>query len=153
MLDIAQKAPDFTLPDATGSDIRLSSFLGGPVVIYFYPKDDTPGCTRQAVEFTDRAAEIAQNGITVLGISKDSISKHTKFIAKHDLHVALLSDENAQTCEDYGVWVEKNMYGRKFWGIERTTFLLDADGKISHIWRKVKVPDHVDAVLTKAAEL
>jgi len=148
MLDIAQSAPDFTLPDASGTDIRLSSLRGGCVVVYFYPRDDTSGCTLEALDFTARAADFAKQGVTVVGISKDSVAKHGKFIVKHNLGVTLLSDAQGTTCEDYGVWVEKSMYGRTFWGIERTTFLIDSAGKITNIWRKVKVPGHVDAVFS-----
>ncbi len=142
-----QDAPDFTLPRDGGEDVTLSKLRGAPVVLYFYPRDDTSGCTKQALDFTERAEDFAAAGATVLGVSKDSIAKHEKFRDKHGLGVALLSDEDSDVCERYGVWVSKNMYGKQFMGIERTTFLIDADGKIARVWNKVKVPGHVDDVL------
>ncbi len=142
-----QDAPDFTLPRDGGEDVTLSKLRGAPVVIYFYPRDDTSGCTKQALGFTERTEDFAAAGATVLGVSKDSIAKHEKFRDKHGLGVALLSDEDSDVCERYGVWVSKNMYGKQFMGIERTTFLIDADGKIARVWNKVKVPGHVDDVL------
>ncbi len=140
-------APDFTLPRDGGEDVTLSKLRGAPVVIYFYPRDDTSGCTKQALGFTERTEDFAAAGATVLGVSKDSIAKHEKFRDKHGLGVALLSDEDSDVCERYGVWVSKNMYGKQFMGIERTTFLIDANGKIARVWNKVKVPGHVDDVL------
>ncbi len=142
-----QDAPDFTLPRDGGEDVTLSKLRGAPVVLYFYPRDDTSGCTKQALGFTERTEDFAAAGATVLGVSKDSIAKHEKFRDKHGLGVALLSDEDSDVCERYGVWVSKNMYGKQFMGIERTTFLIDADGKIARVWNKVKVPGHVDDVL------
>jgi len=115
--------------------------------LYFYPRDDTPGCTKEAIGFTEMDSEFAEAGAVVLGVSKDTVAKHDKFIKKHDLGVILLSDEDGDVCERYGVWVEKNMYGKKSMGIERATFLIGTDGAIKQIWRKVKVPGHVDAVL------
>ena len=153
MIDAGTPAPDFTLPRDGGGEITLSALRGAKVVLYFYPKDDTPGCTTEALDFTARAADFAAAGTTVIGISKDSVKKHDKFIAKHGLGIALASDEHGQTCEDYGVWVEKSMYGRKYMGVERTTFLIGRDGRIAKIWRKVKVPGHAEAVLAAARAL
>ena len=137
-------APDFTLP-AAGADaetVTLSDLRGSPVVLFFYPKDDTPGCTNEAKEFSTMLDEFTEAGIRVFGISRDSIAKHGKFRAKHDLTVPLLSDEEGGVTEAYGVWVEKSMYGKTYMGIERSTFLIDADGRIAKVWRKVKVPNH-----------
>ena len=146
-LSVGENAPAISLPRDGGDLVNLSDFKGKPVVVYFYPRDDTSGCTKQAIGFTERLAEFDAAGAVILGISKDSVTKHDKFIAKHDLKIALLSDEDGDTCERYGVWKEKSMYGKSFMGIERTTFLIGADGKIAQIWPKVKVPGHVDAVL------
>ncbi|GIT92446.1 peroxiredoxin [Jannaschia pagri] len=140
-------APGFTLPRDGGSEVSLSDFAGKQVVLYFYPKDDTPGCTKEAIAFTEQADAFAAAGAVVIGVSKDPVAKHDKFIAKHSLGIILVSDENGTTCEDYGVWVEKNMYGKKYMGIERATYLIGADGMIKQVWRKVKVPGHADAVL------
>lgn len=152
ILNIGDPAPMVSLPRDGGETVSLTDFAGKPVVLYFYPKDDTPGCTKEAIGFTDMVDAFAAAGATVLGVSKDPVSKHDKFVGKHDLKIALLSDEHSDVCERYGVWVEKNMYGKKYMGIERATFLIDGDGKIAQIWRKVKVPGHVQAVLeaTKA---
>ncbi len=141
------KAPMFTLARDGGGDVSLDDFKGKSVVLYFYPRDDTPGCTIEAIDFTSLGADFAAAGVTVIGVSKDSVAKHDKFIAKHNLGVILASDENASVCEDYGVWVEKNMYGRKSMGIERATFWIDSDGVIKKIWRKVKAKGHAEAVL------
>ena len=153
MIEIGQTAPDFTLPQDGGQDITLSSLRGGPVVVYFYPRDDTSGCTLEALDFTAEADAFRNAGATVLGISKDSVAAHGKFRAKHGLGIVLLSDSESDVCERYGVWVEKNMYGRKSMGIERSTFLVDADGKVARIWRKVKVKGHVAEVLEAVAAL
>ncbi|MBJ3761787.1 peroxiredoxin [Maribius pontilimi] len=147
-----QEAPDFTLPRDGGDDVTLSA-IDGPVVLYFYPRDDTPGCTKEALGFTDAVDDFAAAGVTVLGISKDTVAKHEKFRDKHGLKIALLSDSDGAVCEAYGVWVEKNMYGKTSMGIERATFLIDADGKVVREWRKVKVPGHVDEVLEAARAL
>ena len=147
MPDIDDTAPDFTLPATGGEDVTLSALRGAPVVVYFYPRDDTPGCTKQAIGFSERLAEFRAAGAHVLGISRDTMAKHDKFAAKHDLSVPLLSDTEGKVTEDYGVWVEKNMYGKKSMGIERATFLVDAEGRIARVWRKVKVTGHVDEVL------
>lgn len=150
MIDAGTPAPDFTLPRDGGGEITLSALRGAKVVLYFYPKDDTPGCTTEALDFTARAADFAAAGTTVIGISKDSVKKHDKFIAKHGLGIALASDEHGQTCEDYGVWVEKSMYGKTYMGIDRSTFLIDAAGQVVQVWRKVSVKGHVDEVLGAA---
>ena len=144
-LTTGMPAPDVTLPRDGGEIVTLSD-IKGPVVLYFYPKDDTPGCTKEAIGFTQELEGFAASGATILGISKDTVAKHEKFIAKHDLKIALLSDAENDVCERFGTWVEKQMYGKTYMGIERATFLI-ADGKIARIWRKVKVPGHVDAVL------
>jgi peroxiredoxin Q/BCP len=138
-------APAISLPRDGDGTVTLAD-LKGPVVVYFYPRDDTPGCTTEAIGFTDQLAAFGANGATILGVSKDTVAKHEKFITKHDLKIALLSDADGDVCERYGVWGEKMMYGKVFMGIERATFLI-VDGKIAKIWRKVKVPGHVEDVL------
>ncbi|MGJ8612110.1 MAG: thioredoxin-dependent thiol peroxidase [Octadecabacter sp.] len=138
-------APAISLPRDGGGMVDLAD-LSGPVVVYFYPRDDTPGCTKEAIGFTDDLAAFSASGATVLGISKDTVAKHEKFIAKHDLKIPLLSDADGDVCERYGVWCEKKMYGKVFMGIERATFLIQ-NGKIAKVWRKVKVPGHVQDVL------
>lgn len=149
-LKVGDKAPDFTLPADGDSEVSLSSFKGQKVVVYFYPKDDTPGCTTEACDFRDNMKRLEQSGIKIIGISKDTAQKHDKFKTKHDLNFTLASDAQDQICEAYGTWTEKNMYGRKYMGIERSTFLIDETGTITHIWRKVKVPGHVDEVIKTA---
>jgi peroxiredoxin Q/BCP len=146
MLD-GKKAPDFALPDADGKTVRLAGLKGQPVVVYFYPKDDTSGCTAEAKDFTCLAAEFKRAGAEVIGISPDSPASHRKFQDKYDLGVSLLADEDRKTAEAYGVWVEKSMYGRKYMGVERSTFLVDGAGKIARSWHKVKVPGHAEEVL------
>lgn len=148
MAEVAEgvPAPDFELAGADGP-IRLSDFKGKALVLYFYPKDDTSGCTREAQDFTAAAGDFAAAGAAVLGVSKDSVASHGKFAAKYDLNVILGSDPDGAVVERYGAWVEKNMYGRKYMGIERSTFLIDPAGRISRIWRKVKVPGHAQDVL------
>ena len=146
-------APDFTLPQDGGSDVTLSALKGNPVIVYFYPKDNTPGCTTEALDFTARQQEFADLNCTVLGVSKDSVKKHANFRTKHGLSVTLLSDADSDVCERFGVWKEKKMYGKTFWGIERTTVLIDAEGTIARIWPKVKVKGHVDDVLTTLRDL
>lgn len=147
MPEISQPAPDFTLPSTGDTDVTLSALKGQPVVLFFYPRDDTPGCTKESVGFSESRSAFAEAGAQVFGISKDSMASHEKFATKRDLQIPLLSDENSTVCEDYGVWKEKNMYGKKYMGIERTTYLIAADGTIAQVWNKVKVPGHVDAVL------
>lgn len=146
-------APDFSLPTDGAGTVRLSELKGKPVVLYFYPKDDTPGCTKEACGFRDSLPDFTGVGATVIGISKDTVAKHDKFKAKYDLTFPLASDEDGAVCEAYGTWVEKNMYGRKYMGIERATFLIDGDGRLAKIWRKVKVPGHVDEVLAAVKSL
>jgi peroxiredoxin Q/BCP len=153
MVEEGKKAPDFTLPGDGGEKIKLSAFKGRPVVLYFYPKDDTPGCTREAIAFTGLRAEFEKLGAAVIGVSPDSVARHDKFIAKHDLAVRLAADEDKKVVEKYGVWVEKSMYGRKYMGVERATFLIDAKGKVARAWRKVKVAGHAEAVLEAVREL
>lgn len=147
MPETGETAPDFTLPRDGGGELTLSQLRPGKVVLYFYPHDDTPGCTLEAQGFTAQADAFAEAGATVVGVSKDSVAKHDKFIAKHDLTIALVSDADSDVCERYGVWVEKKMYGKTSMGIERATFLIDGAGRIAHVWRKVKVDGHVDEVL------
>ena len=146
-------APDFSLPRDGGETVRLSDLRGHAVVLFFYPRDDTPGCTKESIGFSEHQQQFTDAGAKILGISKDSIASHEKFVTKRDLKTPLLSDENGSVCEDYGVWKEKNMYGKKFMGIERTTFLIDQNGKIAEVWPKVKVPGHVDEVLKAAQAL
>lgn len=153
MTELTGPAPDFTLPGDDGTTTTLSALRPAPVVLFFYPRDLTPGCTKEAIGFTEALKEFAALGVHVIGISKDSVESHAKFRAKHDLGVILLSDEGADTCERYGVWKEKNMYGRKFFGIERSTFVIDGDGNIARVWRKVKVAGHVEAVLDAVKSL
>ena len=153
MPEIGDPAPDFTLPTDGGGEFSLSANKGKPVVVYFYPKDDTSGCTKQAIAFTEALGEFKKADATIIGISPDSATKHDKFKAKHELGVALGADEEKKVLEAYGVWVEKSMYGRKYMGVERSTFLVDKDGKIAQAWRKVKVPGHVDKVLAAVKEL
>lgn len=151
-LKIGSKAPDFTLPTDGGGSITLSALKGQPIVLYFYPKDDTPGCTQESCDFRDNMAALKRLKVQVIGISKDSVKKHDKFKEKFELNFPLASDEDSDTCEKYGVWAEKSMYGKKYMGIERSTFLIGADGKIAHLWRKVSVTDHVTEVLKALKE-
>jgi peroxiredoxin Q/BCP len=153
MIKVSTPAPDFTLPQDGGEDVTLSALKGSAVVLFFYPRDDTSGCTKESIGFSTSLQEFADAGVHVFGISKDSVLKHGKFIKKHALTVPLLSDEHGSTCEDYGVWKEKNMYGKTYMGIERTTVLIGADGHILHIWPKVKVAGHVEAVLDMVKSL
>ncbi|MDQ0455940.1 thioredoxin-dependent thiol peroxidase [Rhizobium paknamense] len=152
-LQIGDTAPDFTLPRDGGKTISLSDFKGKPVVLYFYPKDDTSGCTTEATSFTGLAADFAKASAAVIGVSPDSVKSHDKFVAKHGLSIILGSDEEKKTLEAYGVWKEKSMYGKTYMGVERTTYLIDANGKIAAIWPKVKVPGHAEAVLKAVQEL
>ncbi|MCY0147229.1 peroxiredoxin [Hoeflea sp. G2-23] len=140
-------APHFDLPRDGGKNVSLGGLAGNTVVLYFYPKDDTSGCTVEAIDFTALAGEFAKAGAVVIGVSPDPVKAHDKFIAKHDLGVILASDEEKTVLEAYGVWKEKSMYGRKYMGVERSTFVITADGRIARIWRKVKVPGHAQEVL------
>lgn len=153
MLKINQTAPDFTLPVDAGVEIQLSSLRPAPVVLFFYPKDDTPGCTLEARAFTGLKPEFAALGAQVFGISKDSIAKHCKFRDKYELAIPLLSDADSDVCENYGVWGAKKMYGKEFMGITRTTVLIDGAGSIAQIWPKVKVEGHAEEVLLAVREL
>lgn len=146
-------APPFDLPTAGGGSISLAGLKGKRVVVYFYPKDDTPGCTQEALSFTEKAKAFAAAKTQVVGISRDSVAKHDKFAAKHGLKVILAADEDGKVCGRYGVWVEKTLYGRTFMGIERATFLIDEAGKLARIWRKVRVPRHVEEVLKEVKSL
>ncbi len=143
-------APKFELPGAGGETLSLAAFRGEKLALYFYPKDDTSGCTKEAIEFNALRGEFAKTGTAVVGVSPDSPKAHDKFRAKYELAFQLASDESKDILAAYGVWVEKSMYGRKYMGVERTTFLIGADGRIAKIWRKVKVPGHAEAVLAAA---
>ncbi len=146
-------APDFTLPRDGGGTVSLHDFRGKIVVLYFYPKDDTTGCTKEAIGFSERIKDFSKAGAVVIGVSKDSAQKHDKFKAKHDLKVILAADENLDVNKAYGVWVEKSMYGRRYMGTQRATFLIDANGKVVRVWPKVKLKDHVSEVLEAVKEL
>lgn len=148
-----QPVPDFSLPRDGGGMLGPADFRGRSLVIYFYPKDDTSGCTTEALGFTAKLAEFEAAGAAVVGISRDSVKSHEKFCSKHGLTVPLLSDEDGVVVQQFGVWVEKSMYGRKYMGIDRSTFLVDANGIVSRVWRKVSVPKHVDEVLAAAQAL
>jgi peroxiredoxin Q/BCP len=152
-VDVGDMAPDFTLPTDGGGEISLSALKGKKVIVYFYPKDLTKGCTTQACEFRDSLPDFSAADAEIIGISKDSVSSHDKFKAKHELTFDLASDEEGTVCDAYGVWKEKKMYGKTYMGIERSTFLIDADGKIAQTWRKVRVNGHVAAVLQATADL
>ena len=141
------KAIDFTLPANNGENVKLSDFLGKRVVLYFYPKDNTPGCTQEACNFRDNFERLTAKNVVVLGVSKDSIKKHEGFVAKQKLPFLLLSEENSDVCEKYGVWNEKINFGKKYFGIIRSTFLIDEKGEIIKEWRKVKVEGHVDEII------
>jgi peroxiredoxin Q/BCP len=152
MINEGDKAPAMKVTASDGVVTNLSD-PGGPLVVYFYPKDDTSGCTREAQDFTALASEFAQSGVRVIGVSRDPMKKHEKFIGKYDLAVPLASDEDGRISEAFGTWVEKSMYGRKYMGMERATFLIARDGSILKSWRKVKVPNHAREVLAAAQEL
>ncbi len=146
MLDAGQMAPDFTLPSDDGSEVGLSALRGKKVILYFYPKDSTPGCTTQACDLRDAMARIENRGAVVLGVSPDAIASHEKFKTKYDLNFPLLSDGEHEVAEAYGVWKEKSMYGKKRWGVERSTFIVDEEGRVQEAWRKVSPKGHADAV-------
>jgi peroxiredoxin Q/BCP len=152
-LKVGDKAPDFTLPSDGGGKVSLKAHRGKAVVLYFYPKDDTSGCTAEACAFRDALPDFSKIKAAVIGISRDSVASHDKFKTKYSLPFPLVSDEEGKVCEAYGTWVEKSMYGRKYMGIERATFLIDGKGTIRHIWRKVKVPGHAEEVLEAAQAL
>ena len=151
-LKVGQKAPDFAVLNDAGQKVKLSDFKGKKVVLYFYPKDDTPGCTKEACAFRDGLDEIRDRGAVVLGVSADSVDSHKKFKNKFDLNFPLLADTGKKIVEDYKVWKEKSMYGKTYMGIERTTFVIGKDGKISHIFPKVKVDEHYDEVMEALAD-
>jgi peroxiredoxin Q/BCP len=151
-LKVGQKAPDFAVSDDAGKNVKLSDFKGKNVILYFYPKDDTPGCTKEACAFRDGISEIQDHGATVLGVSTDSVESHKKFRDKYELNFPLLADTDKNIVEAYGVWKEKSMYGKTYMGVERTTFVIDKSGKISHIFPKVKVDEHYDQVLEALEE-
>jgi len=146
-MDIGDSAPDFNLPTNGGNMLNLADLKGKTVVLYFYPKDMTPGCTTESQDFRDAHKAFEDAGAIIVGASKDSVTRHDKFVAKHDLPFALVSDEEGTLCEDYGVWKFKKLYGREYLGIERTTFVIDGNGTIKNVWRKVKVKGHVEDVL------
>lgn len=146
------KAPKFKLATDGGGEVSLTGLKGTPFVLYFYPKDDTTGCTREAIDFTKLAKKFEALGVALVGVSKDSTASHDKFKTKHKLKLTLASDPETKIAQAYGVWVEKSLYGRKYMGMERSTFLIDASGKIREIWRKVKVDGHAEAVLAAAKE-
>ena len=147
------EAPNIELNTDGGGTFSLRDLRGNPVVVYFYPKDDTSGCTKQAIGFSALQDQFTALNTKIIGVSPDSVKSHDKFKAKHDLTIQLAADDEKATVQDYGVWVEKSMYGRKYMGVERATFLIGADGKIARIWRKVKVPGHVEAVLKEVQAL
>jgi peroxiredoxin Q/BCP len=153
MLQDGDKAPDFDLPTESGDNVKLSRLKGKPVVLYFYPKDDTSGCTLEAKEFTRLAKDFRKAGVEVIGVSPDSVESHQKFHKKYDLSVRLAADADKEVANAYGVWAEKSMYGRKYMGVERSTFLIDNQGRIARSWRKVKVPGHAEEVLAAARAL
>ncbi len=152
-LQIGDNAPEFELPRDGGGTMSLQSFRGQPLVLYAYPKDDTSGCTAQAIDFTQLKPDFEAANIAILGLSPDSVKKHDKFKQKHELNIDLISDEEKTLLEALGVWKEKSMYGRKYMGVERSTFLIDKNGKIANIWRKVSVPGHAQEVLEAAKAL
>ena len=146
-LQEGEAAPEFAMETDDRGSVKLGDFAGKPLVLYFYPKDDTSGCTKEAIAFTGLSGEFEAAGATILGVSPDTVKKHAKFREKHDLSVSLGADESHEVAERYGVWVDKSMSGKKYMGIERSTFLIGADGTLAKIWRKVKVPGHAEAVL------
>jgi len=152
-LKVGDKAPDFTLPSDGGGKVSLKALKGKAVVLYFYPKDDTSGCTAEACAFRDALPDFSKATAAVIGISRDSVASHDKFKTKYELPFPLASDADGKVCEAYGTWVEKSTYGRKYMGIERATFLIDGKGVIRHIWRKVKVPGHAAEILEAVAAL
>lgn len=151
--EIGQDAPDFELPQDGAKTLKLSDLRGKAVVLYFYPKDDTSGCTAEAIAFSGLKPQFEKAGAVIIGLSPDSVRSHDKFKTKHALTIDLVADQEKKTLEAYGVWAEKSMYGRKYMGVERTTFLIDAAGRVAKVWRKVKVPGHAEDVLAAAKAL
>lgn len=147
-LEIGDKAPSFKAPSDSGEIFSSSTLKGKTFILYFYPKDDTPGCTKEACDFTENLSKFNKLDVPVIGVSKDSIDSHIKFKEKFGLKFPLISDTDGKICEAFGVWIEKSMYGRKYMGIDRATFIIGADGKIKSVWRKVKVPGHIEDVLS-----
>lgn len=152
-IEEGKKAPAFNLPSDDGTKVKLSDLKGSPVVLYFYPKDDTPGCTKEACAFRDRKDELKKLGAVVLGVSPDDVASHEKFRDKFELNFPLLADAGHVVAEKYGAWREKNMYGKKSMGIQRSTFLIDADGKVAKVWKRVKVDGHDEKVIEAIGEL
>ena len=152
-IDAGDKAPAFTLPTDGGGTVSLAKLRGKKVILYFYPKDDTPGCTKEACGFRDTFPDFSKAGAEVIGISKDSVKRHDNFKAKYKLPFHLAADVDGEVCEAYGTWIEKSMYGRKYMGIERATFLIDGKGVVRQVWHKVKVPGHAEEVLAAAKAL
>ena len=152
-MEVGQKVPDVCVPDSDGNEMCLKDLAGKWIVLYFYPKDNTPGCTLEAITFTKQMAEFTDKNAVIMGVSPDSGKSHCNFRDKHDLKIRLLSDPEHTMLEAFGVWVLKKMYGREYHGVERSTFLIDPEGNIAFAWRKVKVPGHVDAVKKKLIEL
>ena len=153
MISIGDNAPRFTLSINGGGQFSLADAAGKYLILYFYPKDDTPGCTKEAIGFSEASAAFDAQNAMVVGVSRDTVKKHDKFVGKYDLRIPLISDEEGSLCEAFGTWVEKSMYGKTYMGIERATFLISPDGKVLHIWRKVKVPGHVKEVLAHLQSL
>lgn len=153
MIDTGSPVPDLPLVLSGGATASLADYRGKPLVLYFYPKDDTSGCTREAQDFTALSGDFAAAGVAVIGVSRDTVKSHDKFIGKYDLAVSLASDEDGAISDAFGTWVEKSMYGRKYMGMERATFLIGADGTVARVWRKVKVPGHAGEVLAAARAL
>ena len=152
-LKVGNKAPNFTLPNQNGNSVRLDDFAGRWLVVYFYPRDDTPGCTVEAKDFTELKNDFEKNETLILGVSPDNEAKHCKFIDKHGLKIDLLADGEKSMLSDYGVWQEKSMYGKTYMGVVRTTYLIDPDGNIAEAWTKVKAKGHADAVLKRLIDI
>ena len=153
MITIGDSAPQFTLSTNGGGQFSLVDAAGKYLILYFYPKDDTPGCTKEAVRFSEESAAFEAQNAMVVGVSRDTVKKHDKFISKYDLRIPLISDEEGSLCETFGTWVEKRMYGKTYMGIERATFLISPEGQLLQMWRKVKVPGHVEEVLAQLKSL
>ena len=153
MISIGDNAPQFNLSTNGGGQFSLADAAGKYLILYFYPKDDTPGCTKEAIGFSEASTAFDAQNAMVVGVSRDTVKKHDKFVGKYDLRIPLISDEEGSLCEAFSTWVEKSMYGKTYMGIERATFLICPDGKVLHIWRKVKVPGHVEEVLAQLQSL